>query len=116
MTFERDGVTTFAPLLIYAGSDHAEDLQSLRDNDLTPFSGASVAARHIWDVFQSIIDRNAQRVFINGDWPFINRLFGLKSPTADYPCPICLIHRTQLTSSADYRDLAADDHSRHAHH
>lgn len=100
----------FAALLVYRGKDNYEDLGSLLQSGLTPFTGNSHPYPSIFDVLQSFIDR--KKAFLNGDWPFINTLLGLKNASATHPCPICRITSSNLLGSAQYRQ-PKDTHSRH---
>jgi hypothetical protein len=76
---------------------------------LTPFEGDSAAFSDIFAVLQHLIDTRG--AFLNGDWPFINTLIGLKNASAIHPCPICTVSSSQLLRTARYR-TAADKHSR----
>ena len=100
----------FAPLLVYEGGDSWLELQDCRAEDLTPFVGDSAAFPHIWAVLQHLIDHHG--AFLNGDWPFINAVLGLMSPSATHPCPICIVSHKSFLSSCRYR-TPADKHSRH---
>ena len=67
--------------------------------DLTPFTGRSAQYGNIWDVLQTLIDRHSpqHRVFLNGDWNFINPVLGLKAPGGSkYPCFRCLVEKGNL--------------------
>ena len=98
----------FAPLLVYEGGDSWLELQDCRAEGLTPFTGDSAAFPHIFAVLQHLIDTRA--AFLNGDWPFINAVLGLMSPSATHPCPICITSKRSLLSSSRYR-TPADKHS-----
>jgi hypothetical protein len=50
------------------------------------------------------------QAFLNGDWPFINAVLGLMSPSATHPCPICIISHNSFTKTSRYR-TPADKHS-----
>ena len=50
------------------------------------------------------------QAFLNGDWPFINAVLGLMSPSATHPCPICIVSHKSLLSSSRHR-TSADRHS-----
>jgi hypothetical protein len=84
------------------------ELQDCRAEGLTPFVGDSAAFPHIWAVLQHLIDTRA--AFLNGDWPFINAVLGLMSPSATHPCPICIVSHKSLLSSSRHR-TPADQHS-----
>jgi hypothetical protein len=101
----------FAALLVYEGGDSWLELQDCRAEGLTPFTGDSAAFPHIWAVLQHLIDTRG--AFLNGDWPFINAVLGLMSPSATHPCPICIVSHKSFLSSARYR-TPADKHSRAA--
>jgi hypothetical protein len=58
---------------------------------------------------------NTRSAFLNGDWPFINAVLGLMSPSATHPCPICIISDKSFTKSSRYR-TPADKHSLHPEH
>jgi hypothetical protein len=77
---------------------------------MTPFVGGSQHCHSIFDVLQRCID--LMQAFLNGDWPFINTLLGLKNASAVHPCPICRISSSNLLGSAQYRQ-PRDSHSRH---
>jgi hypothetical protein len=101
----------FACLLVYEGGDSWEELQDCRAKGLTRFTGESSPFPHIWAVLQHLIDTRG--AFLNGDWPFINAVLGLMSPSATHPCPICIVSHTNYLRSARYR-TPADKHSRAA--
>jgi hypothetical protein len=94
----------FACLLVYEGGDSWLELQDCRAEGLTPFTGDSAALPHIWAVLQHLIDTRA--AFLNGDWPFINAVLGLMSPSATHPCPICIVSHKSLLSSSRHRTPA----------
>jgi hypothetical protein len=100
----------FAALLVYRGKDNYEDLGLLRQPGLFPFTGDSQHHASIFEVLQYLID--AMKAFLNGDWPFINTLLGLKNASAIHPCPICRIKSSNLLKTASYRQ-PRDSHSRH---
>ena len=110
VTYSHAGVQSFAALLVYEGGDSWLELQDCRAVGLTPFVGESAPFSHIWAVLQHLIDKGA---FLNGDWPFINGVLGLMSPSATHPCPICIVSKNSFTSSSRYR-TPADKHSHHA--
>ena len=103
----------FASLLVYVGDDDWQDMDRLTTPSLTPFMGDSAAFPHIFAVLQHFID--ARSSFLNGDWPFINAVLGLMSPSATHPCPICIISHNSFTKSSRYR-TPADKHSLHPEH
>jgi len=103
----------FAALLVYRGKDDYDDLDTLKEPSLTPFTGDSSAFPHIFAVLQHFI--NTRSAFLNGDWPFINAVLGLMAPSATHPCPICIISRNSFTKSSRYR-TPADKHSLHTQH
>lgn len=105
---------TFAALLVYAGKDTYEDLNELRHPDLTPFTGDSALFSNIFIALQHLIDMNLDRAFLNGDWPFLNTVLGLKNASAIHPCPICTVSSSNLFGRAHYRG-AKDRHSQHQH-
>jgi hypothetical protein len=100
----------FAPLLVYEGGDSWLELQDCRAEGLTPFVGESAAFPHIWAVLQHLIDQHG--AFLNGDWPFINAVLGLMSPSATHPCPICIVSHNNYLHSSRYR-TPSDRHSLH---
>ena len=102
-TYQARGVQTFAALLVYEGSDHAEQLHALKAANLTPFTGDSADCADIFIVLQRILD-SSRRSFLNGDWPFINCLLGLKNASATHPCPICIINKSNLLGTSRYRE------------
>ena len=103
----------FAALLVYRGKDDYTDLGTLTQPSLTPFAGDSAAFPHIFAVLQHFI--NTRSAFLNGDWPFINAILGLMSPSATHPCPICIISHNSFTKTSRYR-TPADKHSLHPEH
>ena len=108
ITYSHQSVQHFAALLVYEGGDSWLELQDCRAEGLTPFKGDSAAFPHIWAVLQHLID--TCEAFLNGDWPFINGVLGLMSPSATHPCPICIISHNSFLSSSRYR-RANDKHS-----
>ena len=100
----------FAALLVYEGGDSWLELQDCRAEGLTPFTGDSAAFPHIWAVLQHLIDTSG--AFLNGDWPFLNAVLGLMSPSATHPCPICIVSHKNYLHSSRHR-TAADRHSHH---
>ena len=105
---EADRTQRFAALLVYKGSDKYDDLELLQEEGVTTFTGDSAAFPHMFAVLQHLIDTRA--AFLNGDWPFINAVLGLMSPSATHPCPICITSKRSLLSSSRYR-TPADKHS-----
>jgi hypothetical protein len=103
----------FLPLLVVQGSDHYESLRALRVEGLTQFKGASEAHTDIFSVLQQLIDRH--NAFLNGDWPFLCALLGLKGPSSTFPCPICtvgnqdLLRRARLRAPHDQHSVLARD-------
>ena len=98
---------TFAALLVYSASDHYESVSRLGYPDLTPFKAHSQMFTNIFQIFQSLFDHRQLRscpTFLNGDWVFINTVLGLMAPGANFPCPVCIVHRRQLLSTAPRRD------------
>ena len=92
----EDKKATFAALLVYSASDHYESVSRLGCPDLTPFKAHSQLFRNIFQVFQSLFDHRQLRscpTFLNGDWVFINTVLGLMAPGANFPCPVCIVHR-----------------------
>jgi hypothetical protein len=108
ITYSHHDKQAFACLLVYFGGDSWLELQDCRAEGLTPFKGDSAAFPHIWAVLQHLIDTRS--AFLNGDWPFINGVLGLMSPSATYPCPICIISFNSFTKTARYRK-SGDKHS-----
>ena len=106
---------SFAALLVFEGKDTYDDLDSLLEPGLTPFKGDSSAFPHFFDVLQHLISINVERAFLNGDWPFINTVLGLKNASATHPCPICCISSANLLGTARYRS-PRDRHSRNPSH
>jgi hypothetical protein len=108
VTYSHQSIQHFAALLVYEGGDSWIELQDCRAEGLTAFVGDSAAFPHIWAVLQHFIDtRNA---LLNGDWPFINAVLGLMSPSATYPCPICIVSHKNFLSFSRHR-TPADRHS-----
>jgi hypothetical protein len=108
ITYSYQGKQAFACLLVYFGGDSWLELQDCRAEGLTPFKGDSADFPHIFAVLQHLIDTRS--AFLNGDWPFINGVLGLMSPSATYPCPICIISFNSFTKASRYRN-ANDKHS-----
>lgn len=112
---DQNNNQSFAALLVYDGKDTYDDLSELQQADLTPFSGQSASFPHIFAVLQHLIDTHTHRAFLNGDWPFINTVLGLKNACATHPCPICTIASSNLLGSAQYRK-PKDRQSRNRQH
>ena len=110
VTYCINDAQSFAALLVYEDSDHYEDFYSLSAPNLTPFTGDSSALPHIFSVLQHFI--NTKNAFLNGDWPFINTLLGLKNAAAIHPCPICIITKYNLLTKAPLRK---PNDRRHSH-
>ena len=110
---DEEKVQQFAALLVYRGKDDYDDLGTLTQPTLTPFTGDSAAFPHIFAVLQHLI--NTRAAFLNGDWPFINAILGLMAPSATHPCPICIISHKSFLSSSRYR-TPRDRHSLHIDH
>ena len=102
----------FLPLLVFEGSDHYDDLQALRTLEITTFCGES-QEQNIFSVLQYIIDH--YKAFLNGDWPFISCILAHKGHAATYPCPICIVDKKSLLSSAIYRRPADGNSLHHVH-
>jgi hypothetical protein len=113
ITYSCEGKQCFAALLVRQGSDKYDDLKELLVPGLTPFNGDSSAFPHIFAVLQHLIDTRA--AFLNGDWPFINAVLGLMSPSATHPCPICIVSHKSFLHAARYR-TRSDLHSLHPDH
>ena len=113
VTYVQDNQQKFAALLVYHGSDKYDDLGALQKEKLTPFEGESQQLGSIFAVLQRIID--VMKAFLNGDWPFINTVLGLKNASAAHPCPICCISSSNLLGNAQYRK-PQHSHSRNRHH
>jgi hypothetical protein len=99
----------FAAVFVYADTDHYDAIMKTTKPGLSPFTGDSVDCRHIFHVFQTLIEQRQTRqslVFLNGDWVFLNVVLGLMGPSANYPCPICVVHRKRLLSIAEPRSAA----------
>jgi hypothetical protein len=95
---------------VYEGGDSWEELNVLKEENLTPFTGSSTSHPHIFSVLQHLIDTRS--AFVNGDWAFINNLLGLMNCNATHPCPICIVSHKNFTGSSRYR-TAKDKHSLH---
>jgi hypothetical protein len=108
--FDRNNIFHFACLVVADCKDDWEGLSSLNESGITPFVGESAGYSSIWAVLQSFIKRDP-RTMLNGDWPFINAVRGLKTPSARHPCPICVIKRKMLGETAPFR-LHGNNHSR----
>ena len=113
VTYLEGQTQQFAALLVYRGKDDYDDLGTLTEPALTPFTGDSAAFSHLFAVLQHLVDTRS--AFLNGDWPFINAVLGLMSPSATHPCPICIISHKSFLSSSRYR-TPRDRHSLHADH
>lgn len=95
---DSNSVTRFATLITAHCSDDFVPLSAILTYQIT-FTGASSSFHSMQQLLQSVIDNPigfGQRVFINGDWKFINALMGQRSASATYPCPICLVHKYNL--------------------
>jgi hypothetical protein len=108
-----EGTQHYATLLVYEGKDEWKELNKLMAPLLTPFTGDSAAFPHIFSVLQHLID--TRKAFLNGDWPFLNGVLGLMSPSATHPCPICIISHKSLLGSSRHR-TPSDRHSLHDEH
>jgi hypothetical protein len=108
VTYVQGPKQQFAALLVYRGSDKYDDLGSLLEAGRTPFKGDSQQYGNIFAVLQRIID--SMKAFLNGDWPFINTVLGLKNASATHPCPICTVSSSNLLRRAQYRK-PSDAHS-----
>ena len=113
ITYVQANRQKFAALIVFHGSDKYDDLDTLQQEGITPFKGDSLQCRSIFEVLQRIID--AMHAFLNGDWPFINTVLGLKNASALHPCPICCISSSNLLGSAQYR-RPEHSHSRNLDH
>ena len=113
------GDEQFAALLVMDAADDWESLSMLCHIGVTQYEGKSEDIPTIWGVFQSLlfthtIPPHNKKIFLNGDWKFINTVLGLKSPSSSFPCPICLVPHDDLLSPAPPRNLAthlSDDFS-----
>jgi hypothetical protein len=101
VTYSAQGIQHFLPLLVFEGDDNYDDLHALRTADVTKFIGQSETYKNIFSVLQYIITQ--YHAFLNGDWPFISCMLQHKGHAANYPCPICIIPKEKLLSSAAYR-------------
>ncbi len=108
ITYLDSGVQRFACLLVYEGGDTWLELQDCRAINLTPFKGQSATFPHIWAVLQHLIA--TRQAFLNGDWCFLNAVLGLMSPSSTHPCPVCIVNKNNLLSTARYRK-PEDEHS-----
>jgi hypothetical protein len=113
VTYSAQRLQHFLPLLVFEGDDHYDDLNALRTADVTKFSGESQTHHHIFSVLQFVITH--YHAFLNGDWPFISCMLQHKGHAAKYPCPICIIPKEKLLSSAAYR-RPVDGNSLHPVH
>lgn len=103
VTYVQGNQQKFAALLVYHGSDKYDDIDALRQSNLTPFTGESAAYSDIIAVLQQIIDM--MKAFLNGDWLFINTVLGLKNASAKHPCPICTISDTNLLGTVSQAEF-----------
>jgi hypothetical protein len=101
ITYSHEGKQHFAALVVYEGGDSWDELHHLTEEVEPPFVGDSAAFPHIFAVLQHLIDTRG--AFLNGDWPFINAVLGLMSPSATHPCPICIISHKSFLRTARYR-------------
>ena len=113
VTYVQADQQKFAALMVFHGSDKYDDLNILQQEGITPFKGDSQQFSSIFAVLQRIID--VMKAFLNGDWPFINTVLGLKNASATHPCPICCISSNNLLGSAQYRK-PEHSHSRNFNH
>lgn len=111
ITYTVRGIQHFAALLVCEQSDGPDELAALKQPGLTPFTGDSTAFADIFAVLQHLITQN--RAYLNGDWPFLNAVLGLMSPSASHPCPICIVSKSHFLFRARTRQ-ATDRHSRGA--
>jgi hypothetical protein len=103
VSYEYDQKTRYAALLISTGKDNYDDLNALRNG--LQFIGKSKNCRNIYQVLQHMIadERVNRKVFFHADWNCMNSILGLKSASSLYPCPICLVEKGKLHSSAPMR-------------
>ena len=113
ITYIQEKQQKFACIMVFHGSDKYDNLHSLQQPGLTPFTGDSSQFRDIFAVLQRIID--LMKAFLNGDWPFLNTVLGLKNHCATHPCPICCILSNNLLSRSQYRS-SHHSHSRNNNH
>lgn len=100
ITFELpDLSSSFLPLVITDGKDSYDDLAPLAKPGVLEFDGQSSDYRDIFSIFQHLVHTHP-RVFINGDWAFINGITGLKSAAAKHPCSICTSHTADFLNPA----------------
>ena len=82
ITYIQEKQQKFACIMVFHGSDKYDNLHSLQQPGLTPFTGDSSQFRDIFAVLQRIID--LMKAFLNGDWPFLNTVLGLKNHCATH--------------------------------
>jgi hypothetical protein len=111
--FRESDVQTFACLLVYEGGDSWEELNALKKENLTPFTGSSSSHPHIFSILQHLI--NTRSAFLNGDWCFINSIIGLMSPSAQHPCPICDVCKNNLLISSHLLQPRSSSHNPSKH-
>jgi hypothetical protein len=107
VTYQRQltGESAFLPIVLVDGSDHHDELARLYRRDVTPFVGESAAFDSIFDVCQHLF-RFRPKIYLGGDWAFLNGVLGLKNASSRHPCPICQVKSSNLldpTAPTKYR-------------
>jgi hypothetical protein len=79
---------------------------------LMPFTGDSANCADIFAVLQRLIDER-DSTQLNGDWPFVCAMLGLKGSSATHPCFICTVGKQNLLANARLRRLSDYDPGPH---
>ena len=98
------------PVAITNQKDNYASLSKLNDESLFQFTGETKKAdvKNVWQVFQYCITYPPSRsvkIFLNGDWLFLNAVLGLLSAASSNPCPICVVDKHHLLSPAHPRPI-----------
>lgn len=97
------GVNKFACLVAYTGKDDYDGMNQLMNSDIK-FKGESAKYEHIFEVFNNLSKHcdglYREKIYINGDWNFINGILGLKAPGSSiHPCFICNVQMNKTRNN-----------------
>jgi hypothetical protein len=88
--------TVFTPILIYDTKESYQSLSFFNTKGIISFTGDSSSYHTIYEVFQHFI--GIKKVYLGGDWSFINSILGIGSASSTHPCFICLINKNSFGS------------------
>lgn len=93
----------YLPLLVYDGEDDNEGL-NMSGHVPFQFTGESQQYTDIWDILNDIAHHYPgyrHRVYLGGDWNFLNSVMGIKAPSnSHYPCMMCKIDKSTMGPNA----------------